>query len=652
MAPQGQASGAPPAKRARQQNEDAAQAQGTLVVPKDVVAKIKQSLAGPPTHPKIVAGSGQIQVLSWNIDGIDDTGEQDRMLRCLGVAQHIASTQPVAVLMQEVIPPQMELLLAPQVLGEYYDFVCPDNPRMPYYCAMLLLKKRAKIMKAPQTEHFEASKMGRHYLIVDIVVDEEANAPITLITTHLESTKSEKPERIRQLTKVLLAMQEFAAMDRTVILAGDLNARDDEVDTARRMARAKSTSSRVEAVLDAWVHCGSPKKHMFTWDTSTNNNLGVLYTSKCRFDRCLFLSPNAPRVGTDGGGGVMKWEPAKFELAGRSKVEGLGRFPSDHWAIETTWALTGRNGPNVRGGVVTLGKKRLVAASPVPAAPSTSQAKSTREKPVVVAGVLQNRGSHSSNDSTLLTTPVGSSSSASSAGASLSECAAANEGAGKVDSVIVGEEERRKRRETAAARAEQRKSDQSSRGVASGVALGKALRSATPPQLGEKTLQSHEVVPETRSVRFDDDSRSQKEEKVEESPQKEKDASEDDQSDDEVAALEKAIKLSIESAAEGKMSDEEREAAELARAIQLSLTEVSARAIDTGKGSQTAPNDSAIAVARTEPNSSTRGNGDRGSDVAARRFSRSFVAGATSTIGADTPSADVAAVPAAPIDLD
>merc|ERR1719240_1479892 len=134
------------------------------------------------------------------------------MLRALAVAEHIASTQPVAVLLQEVIPPQLELLLAPQVLGAHYDIVCPENPTMPYYCVILLHKKRVRI-SSQATKHFPTSRMGRHLLMTDVVIDGRDDAPLTLSTTHLESTKSEKTERIKQLVDVFCTLSDVAARE-------------------------------------------------------------------------------------------------------------------------------------------------------------------------------------------------------------------------------------------------------------------------------------------------------------------------------------------------------------------------------------------------------------------------------------------------------
>lgn len=365
-----------------------------LRVPKEVTARIKRNLsASPVAAPAIPAGGERLTclLLSWNIDGIDEAGPQDTMLRALAVAEHISATQPVAVLLQEVIAPQLELFSAPQVLGDRYEIVFPDNPSMCYYCAILLDKRRAKLVSKARTTHFTMSQMGRHFLSVDIVVDGQTGAPITCITTHLESTKPERQERVRQFSEVLREVSQRSSSSsyrsgcaRTVVLAGDLNIRDDEVTEVRRTMR--STCPTVDDIVDAWLWCGSPKAHEFTWDTAQNTNLGVTYKSRCRFDRCFFLSPGLTK-GAGAGGRFKKpllsptsgvWDASAFALVGRDKVEGLGRFPSDHWGMQVTFTL---NGAASAGPAAATAEKVVAAEEPEPPVAAVAA-----EAPVASAG--------------------------------------------------------------------------------------------------------------------------------------------------------------------------------------------------------------------------------------------------------------------------
>lgn len=352
-----------PAKRPRARanlcsddNDDA-----PIVVPGEVTARIRRALLQPP--PRIDAAGNCFSLLSWNIDGIDDTSPQDMVHRALHVAEHIAQVQPAAVFLQEAIPPQLELFAAPQVLGEYYDFISPENPRLPYYCVIMLHKKQARLASVPRTTHFHRSKMGRHFLAVDVVIHDVQNAPVTLVTSHLESTKPEKDERQRQLAEVMRAVLASASKEspRTVIFGGDLNTRDQEVAAVRSDLRNEGLP--VDNICDAWVWCGSNSRWEHTWDTSQNTNLGVLYSSKCRFDRVLFAATGVTdgRVNACRGkvtrplpppAGTAVWFPSVFELCGKSKVASIGRFASDHWGVQMVWSCL--QGSSCQAGAKTV----------------------------------------------------------------------------------------------------------------------------------------------------------------------------------------------------------------------------------------------------------------------------------------------------------
>ena len=121
---------------------------------------------------------------------------------------------------------------------------------------------------------------------------------------------------------------------------------------ARKEARKQN--ARVDDITDAWIFCGSPRGHEHTWDTTMNTNSGMQFASRCRFDRCLFLSPgtahrahgppgsppSAAQPACEGRTGAA-WRPVAFELVGRAKVPNLSRFPSDHWGMQVVWASEG-----------------------------------------------------------------------------------------------------------------------------------------------------------------------------------------------------------------------------------------------------------------------------------------------------------------------
>merc|ERR1712070_1090854 len=116
----------------------------------------------------------------------------------------------------------------------------------------------------------------------------------------------------------------LARAPRPVILAGDLGIRDPEELAVREKLREELLC--VNEIGDAWVHCGSPHNMKHTWDTSTNSNLGVLKGVQGRFDRVLYTLRSPCGM-----------TPNRFDLLGKRKVDGLYRFPSDHWGIHVTW---------------------------------------------------------------------------------------------------------------------------------------------------------------------------------------------------------------------------------------------------------------------------------------------------------------------------
>ena len=100
----------------------------------------------------------------------------------------------------------------------------------------------------------------------------------------------------------------------TVILAGDLNARDTEVDKV----------GIPEGMEDLWISLGRRKECQYTWDTMRNINTEMpgKFKPRCRFDRVYFRPSNMKEI-----------KPEHFGLCGIEKVPGRQCFPSDHWGI-------------------------------------------------------------------------------------------------------------------------------------------------------------------------------------------------------------------------------------------------------------------------------------------------------------------------------
>lgn len=347
----------PPAKRQRVEPD-------AIRVPPEQTAEIRRLLARPSPE--------EVRIISWNIDGLDEVGgPEGTMRRTLAAALEVAHQRPVAVLLQEAVPPALQLLAAEQVLGSAYRIVVPQDPPMPYYVAILLDKKRVNQLGPPTTVAFPGTQMGRQLLVVAIEL--AGSRPLLLATAHLESTKDQGPERKRQLAKSLRylkgavgkALQVTPSGNRqaaAALLGGDLNLRDEEVKAVWRELGETSNG-----IADVWTFCGSPEDAKWTWDTVANNNVGVTYSCRSRFDRMFFISPG---ISDAAGGGVRKttrkphadraavalaqdclargsqlpgWRPTSFSLVGQKRVPVLGRFPSDHWGIMSEWSLGGIN---------------------------------------------------------------------------------------------------------------------------------------------------------------------------------------------------------------------------------------------------------------------------------------------------------------------
>lgn len=101
--------------------------------------------------------------------------------------------------------------------------------------------------------------------------------------------------------------------DAAVILAGDLNARDNEV---------KQVGVLDNGIKDAWIETGSDVNTKFTWDMNLNDNLKMNGKPRCRFDRVFYKAA-----------GMKNMTAKKFEFVGMQRLSSCDRFASDHWGI-------------------------------------------------------------------------------------------------------------------------------------------------------------------------------------------------------------------------------------------------------------------------------------------------------------------------------
>lgn len=251
-----------------------------------------------------------LRLLSWNIDGIDNTG--DEIARTVQVCSDIIDHGVSVIFLQEVVGQTLQIIN--RLLNPLYHLVVPPCPEAPYFCIMLLQRDRVKIQSPVTMTKFE-TQMGRELMGINVIIDD---TPVYLSTAHLESTKPFAAAREKQFT---IAITKLMSADASLsIFGGDLNLRDDE---AKKCMKATSSLGSYQ---DAWVSAGQPPDDRFTWDMQRNDNCAMngAFKPRCRFDRIY-----------------SKGNPCKkYSLIGTQRVADLARFPSDHFGVLMEWDLS------------------------------------------------------------------------------------------------------------------------------------------------------------------------------------------------------------------------------------------------------------------------------------------------------------------------
>lgn len=254
----------------------------------------------------VLSGSNfNFTVLSWNVDGLD---EKDISERTSHVCDIINSREPDVVFLQEVIQGTL-----PDYQSKCPGYTCKYAPTGDYFNIMLLKNSTVKPTSELQCIHFQSTQMERHLLCQTAQIKNKIE--VVLMTSHLESTKNYRAERIGQLQTVLTSITEQPEQA-TVVFGGDTNLRDSEL---------KSIGGLPDGVMDAWEMCGRPKEAEFTWDTLLNDNLecSASWKPRLRFDRFFVRD----------GQGENRLTLNCFELVGLERLPSCQRFASDHWGI-------------------------------------------------------------------------------------------------------------------------------------------------------------------------------------------------------------------------------------------------------------------------------------------------------------------------------
>lgn len=278
----------------------------SVLYARSTVFKKSPSLSPHSSHGD--GGKGCLQLLSWNIDGLDRRNLQERTN---AVCDFIMDRKPHVVYLQEVVPPTRVTIVGR--LNDAYDCFSVVNPPAHYYPAILVRKSSMEVHSGLEYNVFPTTIMGRHLLKL---VVKFCGLEIHLMTSHLESMKDNAAERKKQLREAFGIMAELQKTKKAIsVFGGDLNVEGNEVNSV----------GLPENTVDLWQACGSDKEHQFTWDVSENDNLDWPYPNKprLRFDR-LYLCPSD---------GALR--PKSFSLVGKERLASCGRFPSDHWGLWT-----------------------------------------------------------------------------------------------------------------------------------------------------------------------------------------------------------------------------------------------------------------------------------------------------------------------------
>ncbi|KAK2902787.1 hypothetical protein QQF64_010360 [Cirrhinus molitorella] len=248
--------------------------------------------------------SSNLKMICWNIDGLDPDNVFERVI---GLLSQLGKYRADVVLLQELVPAILNCLK--DTMKDYHFLQGSEDG---YFTGILLKKDRVQFLESNIVK-YPTTDMGRNLLIAYATF---LGHPLCLMTSHLESNKTNSQERLNQLRRVWKWIKE-APQDHTVIFGGDTNLRDWEV---------KKLGGLPDGISDVWEMLGAPEESRYTWDTSINDNKDIPNSIRLRFDRLFF------RAAAEG----AKLQPESMTLIGMEKLK-CDYFISDHWGILCTY---------------------------------------------------------------------------------------------------------------------------------------------------------------------------------------------------------------------------------------------------------------------------------------------------------------------------
>uniref|UniRef100_A0A2C9K3E7 Endonuclease/exonuclease/phosphatase domain-containing protein n=1 Tax=Biomphalaria glabrata TaxID=6526 RepID=A0A2C9K3E7_BIOGL len=161
-------------------------------------------------------------LLSWNIDGLDP---DNLVSRTEGACSMLLHENPEIIFLQEIVNTSLQIIKARCVNYEIFLGLEGDKPAPDSYFTAILLRKDCASVERVTLAEFPESRMSRNLLEVQCSVK---SIPMTLLTSHLESTAEYTSERKSQLSQAFYRMNSIDK-NRVVLFGGDLNLRDKEV---------------------------------------------------------------------------------------------------------------------------------------------------------------------------------------------------------------------------------------------------------------------------------------------------------------------------------------------------------------------------------------------------------------------------------------
>ena len=178
--------------------------------------------------------------------------------RLRAIANQINQLKPDVVYIQEANEQAVEAFEK-----DLFEYSVLEQGTGGQYYTCILLRQTTIYLDEVKNKLFENTTMGRG---LQIVKAHMGDVKLAFLNVHLESTKDFSKQRVQQLKECFEEIQKIGK-DYTVILAGDLNIRDSEIDQLKGLP---------SDMYDLWIKLGKRKEVQYTWDCLRNTNVEVM----------------------------------------------------------------------------------------------------------------------------------------------------------------------------------------------------------------------------------------------------------------------------------------------------------------------------------------------------------------------------------------